>query len=208
MTITYRSSKGTDLTPNEVDGNFNDLATRTNAGWRDLVMGFEARGGPNSAVLTNYRNGIYLYAFAAARTQEVFSTAHIDHDYKVGTALYPHIHFTTSTLSSGVVRWGFEYTWAQRRDGAVGHYTFGPTTMVYTEYTVTGESYVHHVSEVSTGGAIDGTNIDVDTVILFRIFRDGDHANDTYPDQVFGFTADLHYQSDKHATPNKAAPFN
>jgi hypothetical protein len=66
---------------------------------------------------------------------------------------------------------------------------------------------VHYVAEVSDSDAIAGTNIDVDTVILFRIFRDGDNAADTFPDQVFGFTADLHYQCDKYATPNKAAPF-
>jgi len=207
MTITYRSSKGSDLTPTEVDGNFSDLATRTNAGWRDMIMGLDTRGGPNSAVLTNFRNGIYLYAFAAAGTQEVFATAHIDHDYLLGSALYPHIHFTVDTVNTGVVRWGFEYTMAQRRDGALGNYTFGPTTTVYVDYTVTGESYVHYVAEVSDANAISGVNIDVDTVILFRIFRDGDNVNDTFPDQVFGFTADLHYQSNRYATPNKAAPF-
>jgi hypothetical protein len=157
--------------------------------------------------LQNFRNGIYLYAFSPDILQEAFATAHIDHDYKLGSALYPHFHFTTDTTNLGTVRWGFEYTWAQRHDGAIANYTFGPTTTVYAEHVISGVAYTHYVSEVSDSDAIPGTNIDVDTVILFRIFRDATHANDTYPDPVYGFTFDLHYQANRHTTPNKAAPF-
>jgi hypothetical protein len=32
-------------------------------------------------------------------------------------------------------------------------------------------------------------------------------VNDTFPDVAFGFTFDIHYQADKHTTPNKVAPF-
>lgn len=207
MTITYRAQKGTLLTPAEVDENFNDLDGRTGAGWRDLVMGFDSRTGPNAATLTNFRGGIYLYAFDASMPQEVFATAHIDHDYEYGSALYPHIHFTVDTANTGTVRWGFEYTVAQRHDGAVSHFTFGPTTTVYAEHVINGTAYTHYVAEVGDADAIPGANIDIDTVILFRIFRDANHVNDTFVDPVFGFTADLHYRANRNATPNKVAPF-
>lgn len=207
MTITLASVKGLPLSVSEADGNISDLDTRTKAGWRDLICGLETRSGPTQPVLQNFRNGIYLYAFSPDIIQEAFATAHIDHDYDYGTALYPHMHFTTDTTNTGTVRWGFEYTAAQRRDGALGFYTFGPTTTVYVDHVVDNVAYSHYVAEVSTGNAIDGTNIDTDTVILFRVFRDATHANDTYPDPVYGFTFDLHYQSARYATPNKAAPF-
>lgn len=207
MTITYHSVKGSALTPAEVDGNFVDLTARTDLGWRDLICGMETRSGPTQPVLQNFRNGIYLYAFSPDSIQEAFATAHIDHDYKLGSALYPHFHFTCDTVNTGTVRWGFEYTVARRHDGVVANDTFGATTIVYVETVMTGVAYTHYVAEVADGDAIQGTNIDVDTVILMRVFRDSTHVNDTYPDPIYGFTFDLHYQADKYTTPNKAAPF-
>ena len=206
MTIVYRQTKGSDLYPSEVDGNFADLDLRTKSGWRDLICGLDTRSGPQSPVLTNYRNGIYLYGFSNTVNQEVFATAHIDHDYKLGTMLYPHMHWTADTIDTGVVRWGFEYTFARRSDSTPPT-TFDPTTIIYVEQTATGVAYTHYVAEVAEGQGIPGTYIEPDTLILFRIFRDAEHVNDTYEHQVFGFTFDLHYEADRYATPSRSPNF-
>jgi hypothetical protein len=206
MTIVYRSSKGVDLVPSEVDGNFSELDTRTAEGWRDLVCGLETRSGPSEPVLQNFRNGVYLYSFSSDVVQEAFAMAHIDHDYKLGSELFPHMHWTTDTTNTGTVRWGMEYTWARRFDDT-GVTEFGPTNTIYVEQSAQNVAYRHYVAQPTVGNGIDGTGMNIDTVILIRVFRDAEHVNDTYPDSVYGITFDLHYQCERYATPNKDPNF-
>lgn len=206
MTITYRDLKGTELEAAEVDANFRDLDTRTEAGWRDMVCGLETRSGPSQPPLTNFRNGIYLFAFSPTDMMEGFCTAHIDHDWKLGQMLYPHIHWTTSSTAVGVVRWGFEYTWARRFDDT-GNTVFSGTNTIYVEQNADGTAYKHYVAQPVEGAGISGTGLNVDTVILIRIFRDADHVNDTYPDIAYGITFDLHYEAVRLATPNRDPNF-
>lgn len=207
MTIIYRSVKGTDLDPAEVDGNFADLATRTADGWADIVSEFYTRGGPASPGVSVFRNGIYLYEFTNSDTLEAFSNFHIPHAYKPGTMMYPHVHFSVTSNNSGVVRWGFEWTFARRHD-STGQITFGNTATLYKDFTVPANSaYTHFVAEVDDLAGIPGTNIEVDGMVLMRIFREAAHVNDTFPDSVWAITADLHIEVDRQATPFRAPNF-
>lgn len=216
MTIVYRSVKGSDLTPSEVDGNFTDLAGRTQAGWADLVQQVIVNSGaPNAPQIQQYRNGLYYYAFAPSATNEVYVCFHINHDYTatggdVGYPgmVYPHIHWSTNTTSTGVVRFGVEYTCA-RRDDSTGTTTFGATTTLYLNHTVgTGEQYSHQVSEPATGSGIpNGGILETDAVILCRFFRDATDPADTFPDDVFLLTVDIHYPCDHAQTPSRFPPF-
>jgi hypothetical protein len=201
--IIKRADKGSDLSYQELDGNFEDLDTRTALGWRDNVREMVTRGSQSDPQFTEFRDQLHLLAFPPGVMTEVFGNFHIDHDYALGTALYPHIHWATNDASTGVVRWGVEWTLAK------GHQqmAFGPTTTVYIEQAATGTPYTHHIAEVSPANAIPGTNVEPDTMILVRVFRDGAHINDTFADQVFGIALDLHYQADRATTPNKAPNF-
>lgn len=206
MTIITRASKGSALTYGEVDGNFTQINTKIADGWKDLVCGLDVRSGASSPVLTNFRDGIYLWEFSSSVLMEFFANAHIGHDYKVGTMLYPHIHWTVNTASVGTVRWGYEYTWARRHD-STGQVHFPATQTIYVEQATDGDVYGHYVAETAEGFGVPADTIEVDTLILFRVFRDAAHPNDTFPDPVFGFTFDLHYECDRDATPLRAPPF-
>jgi hypothetical protein len=179
-----------------------------NYGWRDLFGGMDPRSGVSGPTWTLFRNGLYLYAFSATQVREVFASFHIDHDYALGTVLYPHMHYTVNTTSSGVVRWGFEYSVAKGHQQATGS-VYGATTTVYVNQTVNGatDQYKHFVAEVSLADAIPSTNIEPDTVILVRVFRDAANAADTYPDVVFGIQTDMHYQTARFSTPQKSPDF-
>lgn len=208
MTITLRGSKGSALTTTEMDGNFSDLDTRTKSGWNDLVGEIGVRGGsPNAPTFTNYKGGLYLYSFDSNSTNECFIEFHVNHDYVHGTMMYPHMHFIPSTNNSGVVRWGFEYTWARRSD-STGQVSFPSTNTLYVNFTVSANQIdYHHVAEMSDGNGIPGTGIETDAVVLLRVFRDAGDPADTYPDPVFGFYVDLHYQCDHNQTPLRTPPF-
>lgn len=171
-------------------------------GWRDMTSELLTRGGGSAPSLAQYRDGIYLYSFPSNLQKDVFANFHIDHDFKRGSKLYPHIHWSTNTTSTGTVRWGFEYTFALGH--GVGSY--GTTNTVYvTQNIETNSQYKHFLAEVSDNDAIDGTLIEPDGIILMRVFRD--IANDDFPDNVFGFTLDLHYQVDRYSTKNKVPNF-
>jgi hypothetical protein len=135
--------------------------------------------------------------------QEVWVNFHIKHDIAPGTLLYPHVHWSTTGTNTGVARWGFEYTVAK------GHQqqAFPATTTVYVEQAFTGQARTHMIAEVSLANAIPATNIEVDSLVLMRIFRDAAHANDTLTDPAFLFMVDLHYQKQYLGTKNRSPNF-
>lgn len=203
MTIVLRQDKGSELDFSEMDGNISTLDSRTKLGWRDNIIQMTPRGGVTEPPLVQFRDNIYLLSFSQFDNMEAFGNFHVDHDYALNTPLYLHIHWSTSTTSIGTVRWGFEYSVAK------GHQqeAFPATTTVYVEQTTDGTPYKHYVAELSDANAIPGTNIEPDTIILCRVFRDATHPNDTLDGGAFGICLDLHYQADKLTTTNKRPNF-
>lgn len=63
------------------------------------------------------------------------------------------------------------------------------------------------LAETSLADAIPSTNLEPDSVILIRFFRDSAHANDTFPDAVMGMFGDIHYQTSTISTLNKTPNF-
>lgn len=202
--ITLLSEKGSALTPAEADANIQELDGRTALGWRDNIVPLDVQvGNPEAPTLNIFRDGIHAYNFSDGALMEAFANFHVDHDYALGTALFPHIHWAVNSAATGVVRWGIEYTVAKGH----GQMAFGPSTTVYVEQTSDGTPYKHYVAEVSLADAIPGLNIEPDTLILCRFFRDAEHPNDTLADDCFVFCVDLHYQAERATTPNKAPNF-
>ena len=203
MTIVTRQAKGAPLTHAEGDNNIVELDTRTKLGWRDTVVQLIPRGGPTEPPMQLFIGGLYFFSFSYLDMQEGFASFHVDHDYALGTPLYPHIHWSCATSDIGTVRWGFEYTLAK------GHQqmAFGPSTTVYVEQSTDGTPFKHYIAEVPDASAIPGLNVEPDTLIIMRVFRDATHVNDTLNTNAYGICVDLHYQADKATTPNKAPNF-
>lgn len=202
--ILLRSQKGTPLTHPEMDTNMGSLDTRTKQGWRDNVIQFNVEVGDNNAPsLSAFRGNIKLFAFPTNKMTQSVAIWHIDHDYAMGTALYPHIHWSIATSNLGTVRWGFEYTVAK------GHQqeAFPAPTTIYVEQASNGTPYMHYVAEFSDAQAIPGSLVEPDSLIIARIFRDPTHINDTLEAPVFGLCLDMHYQADRATTPNKSPNF-
>jgi hypothetical protein len=203
-----RAAKGSALTYTEFDGNIDEIELRTGQGWNDLVQDVTVRSGSNAPSPTIFIGGISAYEFSPTTMNECFVNFHMRHDYIAGTMVYPHVHWSHNTDVTGVVRWGFEYTLARRND-STGLITFGATSTLYIEHTVTaGEVYQHHVNESADGLGIAGTALQEDALILCRVFRDAAHANDTYPDPIHLLTVDIHYECNTLSTPLRVPPFN
>jgi len=136
MTIVYREVKGSALTYSELDGNFADLAARTDLAWSQIGAEPTVRdGNPNSPTLSNFRDGLYEYVYLHDELNEAYLNFDVPYDYAVGTDLCIGVHWSPgSSTSTGTVRFGFEFTYAW--SGAPGaNTTFGPSQTIYVNCT-------------------------------------------------------------------------
>lgn len=174
------------------------------SGWRDNVQSFTAAKVGSSKIpdFLAFVGGVGAYAFSSSLEEEVHMVFHIDHDYELGTAIFPHVHWSPSDATAGVVRWGIEYTVARGH----GQEAFPATQTIYMEQATPEVANQHMVAEISHPG-VEIPILEPDCLILCRIFRDATHANDTYAADAFAFTADIHYRADKFATPGKKPQF-
>lgn len=177
--------------------------------WDDYVSSFNAGKavGPNAPTFAAMLGSINAYQFSATTMNELLlAPIHITHTYKPGTPIFPHVHWCSPGTNTGVVRWGLEYTLAKGHGQASGSVFPAPTT-IYLEQSASGTAYKHQIIETLAAAAISSANIEPDTLILMRVFRDAAHANDTCTDAVFGLMCDMHYQRSYWATKNKAPDF-
>lgn len=175
-------------------------------GWQDLrgnFIGSRLGQGVNAPAWTLFTGGLYGYTFGPTGSDEVWVSFHIPHDYVAGTPIYIHMHWTPSSVDTGTVRWGVEYSIAK----GYSQEAFPASTTIYLEQAASGTDRMHQIIETPLVDAIPGTEIEVDAIVMMRVFRDGSHVNDTYADAAFGIECDLHYQSSGTTTKNKNYPF-
>ena len=163
--------------------------------WDDYTSPMSAGkvAGANVPGWAVFRDGLYAYAFDDNKSEEIFVSIHISHTWKPGTNLYPHIHWSpgSSTASGTTVRWCIEYSIAKGYGAGV----FPSTTTIALESTTDGTAYNHYIVEATDGQAFDG--VEVDSILMMRIYRDGTHANDTFSGDAFGLFVDVHFQEDR-----------
>jgi hypothetical protein len=186
----------------EADGTFRlDNAATV---WNDLMVFPDAttKGGSNPPEwgTTFMKNaggtskGVYLWMFAPNQEEELHFTVQIPHNYKEGTDLHPHIHWTTvtGTPSGSNVVWGLEYTVIS----VAGSFPF--TQVLYTNSLIsacnppsgTGQ---HLISEFAN---ISGTGLTISSIMVCRLFRATGNASDTFPNVVGFLGFDIHYEQD------------
>jgi hypothetical protein len=145
--------------------------------------------------------GVFLWMFSSSTEQEVYFTIQIPHSYKVGSAIYPHVHWTTAsgTPSGTNVVWGLEYTVK-----AIGG-NFTNTSIIYATSIIgavgtptgTGQHLINSFS------SMDGTGLGISTVLVCRLFRATGHANDTFSNEVGLLGFDVHYEKDTEGSRNE-----
>jgi hypothetical protein len=173
-------------------------------GWKDLLSPLSSAGIPSNSAptLTNFVVGTVTrreFAFDVGDYLYV-QPFHINHDAKPGGKAHVHIHWTTSGTDTAVVRWRFDVLRALGHNQA----NFTQVTSFEVEQAAAGTAYRHMVTEASDAQAL--TLTEPDELILVTVTRvTNGGTNNT--DFVFGLMVDLHYEADRHATPNKAPDF-
>jgi len=172
-------------------------------GWRDNTVMFSSAQG-NGTTEPNWEdigNGMYAYRFTD--NEEIFTYYHVNHDVKPDGQTYFHVHWMpTVNMNAGqTITW--ELTFSQARGHHQGDILSGTTTTMNILYTADGTEVAgeHMITECTDLQAI--TNPEPDSMIMMKVkYLDG-----TYGQPVYGLMADLHYEVDRNATPNKAPDF-
>lgn len=204
-TLTLRGTKGSALSHVELDGNFtaiNDEITAT--GFKDMIASLSTAGVPvaDAPAMTNFVVGTIQrreYAFAVG-DYLYMQPFHVNHDVKPNGLAYLHVHWTTNGTSTATVRWELQIARALGHNQAA----FTQSTTLYVEQAASGTAYQHMVTEVAPGDAL--TLTEPDELILVTVKRVTNGGTDN-ADTVFGLMCDLHYESDRDATPNRAPNF-
>jgi len=173
-------------------------------GWRNVRADIEVRTkkGSKNAYHTKMGNtGFFAYMFP--KNKEAWVKYHVGRDYKPNGNMYMHLHWTTDGTNTKNVKWKINYTIAKGHNQSSGGEFFDPTHTLYMEDAASGIQWRHMISE---SPMIDITNAEPNSMMLVHIKRVSASGGDN-GDDIFGLQMELHYETDRHATPNRTPDF-
>ena len=203
MAIITTDTKGGALSVAEMNANLTQLDTRTAPGWKDLTSPMSFMGVPpaNQPVHEPFGPSGLRREMVFDVGDYVFSQPfHVGHDIKVGGMILPHVHWSTDGTSTLPVRWEFQIS------RALGHQQayFSAETSIFVSQAAHGGAWRHMIAEVAEADTL--YLIEPDELILVTLRRVANGGTEN-PDKIFGLLVDLHYESDRDSTPNRAPDF-
>jgi hypothetical protein len=189
---------GTDVAPNWVQV-VNSTGIGTAPVWDDLMVALSAPATGNVAPLwDNFpidgaTTNPFINWFKATGVDEMYFVVQLPHSWVEGTAIMPHIHWVASengTAGPTVPRWGLQYCWLNIGETFTAYTTIYGTTAVPNEVLVKDRQYL---TPLGSGG-MDGTGKTLSSMLICRLFRDGDNAADNYAGSAGGLEIDFHMQ--------------
>ena len=166
----------------------------TDTVWEDLRVPVSAvRIGPSFPPdWENITDSLYVLAFdPGANDEQVYFTAQIPHNYKIGGKIEAHVHWGPSDTGAGDVIWCLEYSIANIGDVFPASATID-VTIATTEtandhiYTDIGDIDVSSITEVT----------DISTMLICRLYRESSSGSDTYASDAYLYEIDFHYEID------------
>ncbi len=137
--------------------------------------------------------GVFSYKFADG--EYVFLQTQMSHRWKLGSTIWPHIHWTCTSNVDPADNWGcgMEYIWTDINEAAAAN-----TTVIEKDIsTGVNKQMTHQITNLSDTG-IDGTGKGLSSILLIRLYRYA-AASDNYADDIVITDFDLHYEIDTPA---------
>jgi len=173
----------------DINENFNYLADDVE--WNDINLGSSGLGRGASApdlVAFLAAGNLLLPGFDGnVTTEQLYGSFELLHNWKQGTDIEFHVHWTPTTANAGNVKWQLEYSW-QNIDG-----TFPAVTTISVIDAAGGTAWTHNKAAFTR---ISATGKKIGTAFVFRFFRNPADGDDTYPDDAGLIQIGVHYQID------------
>jgi hypothetical protein len=134
-------------------------------------------------------------------TEIVYIIVQMPHSYKIGTTIYPHIHWQQT--ASNLPAWTLQYKWFN--NGETIPATFTTITLdpdpdkadvfVYTSGNMAQISAFTPISGAAGigSGGLSNQLKDISSMLLIKLYRNN---TDSAPATVLGFQFDIHYEKD------------
>ncbi len=197
MPIVYRDVKGSALSYSELDGNFSDLAGRTDQAWQSVAVAPSVLYGvPSTPELEAWNGGLNAWAYYPDQTMESYANFTLPYDWAPGTG----------------VRFGI--TWAVGNTTATGNVRFRRESSFGTP----GSAFGAATLSGGQGASVDGTPYKCyqlysqvefydstwapNTTLVNRFFRDGTNVLDTFEEKIYILQFLFFYQRNKFGLPN------
>jgi hypothetical protein len=156
--------------------------------WNDIILQVSnLRPGNTPPSFSVFTGGIYGLRFDAGSADEVHGAFEIPHDYKEGSNMVVHCHWSPTTTNTGNIVFGFEYSWGT--DNAVFSAAATPTST-----PAAAPGVVNKLTRTNIV-ALVGTNFKIGDIIAFRFFRQNG-GTDTFTGNAFVHSIGIHYEAD------------
>lgn len=139
--------------------------------------------------LINFVNAnLQIYAFdGGVTTERLYITTEMNHDYKEGSDLEVHVHWTPTNTGTGDVYWQLYYSW-QSANG-----TFGTPQLIASTSAARGTAWQN---TYGTFGTISGAGQTINSQLVLQLFRIPTATEDTYTGDAALIALGLHYEID------------
>lgn len=178
--------------------NFRTFIKNT-GGWKDLsfpVIGSASGSGAPASTAFGVTGNIKQTSFGV--NDSIYLAGHWDHDIKVGSTVFPHVHWSTNGTNTGNVQWQLNYI------NAKGHNqeNFGADVTLNLEEAAQGTAWRHMITEDATGFVAP----EIDTLTIVELKRIAASSNEC-SDTVFGLFVDFHYEAQQYGSKNRSPNF-
>ena len=158
--------------------------------WRDINLGGisltkAASNQPNQISLNGTNNLVFAFE-GSSKINEAHGNFELQHDYKEGTNLSPHIHWYPTNTNVGNVKWNIDYYISRGTKAALS----GTISVVASTQSVAWEEIRSDFPNIV------GSSLNIGNQIHFRIYRDPTDAEDTYGSDAAIATLGVHYEID------------
>lgn len=187
----YYFNSGTTSAPNWVKVVTSDTATVVIDDMRTPLD-----KGTNSAQLGSLTGvtGPEIWFFRDGQGIEAMSfTVQLPHNWKVGSVIYPHIHWVPRVSGSGNMKWNLDYSWVNLNESAPETVPALTTTSVVANGPFTMNKHLLTPLTANDAG-ISGAGKTVSSILICRIWRNSEDGADTYQGDAGGLSVDFHIQ--------------
>lgn len=137
--------------------------------------------------------GVFGFDFDDDTEEELYFMVQMPHSWVEGTTIYPHVHWASDNANVGTdkVRWGLEYTWSN-----VGE-EFPLTTIIYGEDPIAQcDPVLENYHAITPLGGITAAGKTLSSILVCRVFRHANHANDNFNRDANLLMLDFHFEED------------
>ena len=151
-----------------------------------IITAINLRGGTTPPAFVTFQDSILAISFRDAETDIVYGAFELPHNYKEGTDLEIHLHWSPSSNNTGNCVFTFKYTLA-----GMGSATFGvEQTKTLTQ---AGSGIVNRHQYMTGNTLITGAGVTIGTIYAFSLTRT---QGDAFTGDAFVHSIGMHYEID------------